>query len=59
MIDLYMILQLGQLEFQRTSLTPQAIDETKGEQGNNTGAHCLRSDDWVDMHHANMRIGRF
>lgn len=56
MIDLYMILQLGQLEFQRTSLT---IDETKGEQGNNTGAHCLRSDDWVDMHHANMRIGRF
>lgn len=56
MIDLYMILQLGQLEFQRTSLT---IDETKGEQVNNTGAHCLRSDDWVDMHHANMRIGRF
>lgn len=27
-----------------------------GEQGNKTEAYCLRYDDWVYIHHANLRI---
>lgn len=48
MTKLYMLLQLGKFEFRKT---------TKGEQGNKTGSHYLRYDNWVDMHHASLMIG--